>query len=67
MTDWQDISTAPKDGTWVLACRAGTKISSAAYWDEDEETWLALNEAFKRTWIPTHWMPLPDPPKMELP
>ncbi len=23
MTEWQDIATAPRDGTWFVACRAG--------------------------------------------
>jgi len=58
MTEWQDISTAPKDGTNLLVTDGET---TALGWhdefDEPEEPWCG--------WIkwPTHWMPLPAPPK----
>ena len=64
---WQPIETAPKDGTKILGAwpqlrkhkwwtiqpvffHCGDWIHG---WDEDED--LALH--------PTHWMPLPEPPK----
>lgn len=62
MNDWQPIETAPKDGTRVLVNshwmdatgkRLGVEI---AHWRE-EGYWQCLERQ------PTHWMPLPDPPK----
>ena len=63
MTDWQPIETAPKDGTFLLLAlddgdfpivggfdTEGGKFSCARYGD-----------AFYPQ--PTHWMPLPSPPK----
>jgi hypothetical protein len=69
MTDWQPIATAPKDGTPVLLrCRHGG-------YDADYviEGWYEMG-AFDRRWYeafgenplnpqPTHWMPLPAPPR----
>lgn len=64
---WQPIETAPKDGTKILG--AWPQLRKHKWWtiqpiffycgnwihgwDEDED--LALH--------PTHWMPLPEPPK----
>lgn len=78
---WQPIETAPKDGTWVLACREGSKIPMvSAYDDDDDEKYgarwftfnLALETAMKKTepdyiWKPTHWQPLLEPPIKEQP
>jgi hypothetical protein len=58
VSDWQPISTAPKDGTWVLlySQHDGIRIGN---WDRiewaDDGDGVALE--------PTHWMPLPEPPK----
>ena len=59
MTDWQPIETAPKDigaiigsnGQWVLAMR----------WATNGMTWTS--EYHRSAVVPTHWMPLPNPPK----
>jgi len=57
--DWQDISTAPKDGTWILvqtrqSCQ--TEYAGPVYctrWATDG--WLNINE-----WCsPKFWMPIP--------
>lgn len=65
MSEWQPIETAPKDeNTYVLACRAGSKIPAVLGWDGDGEEghWYWFNGVFREDVIPTHWMPLPDPP-----
>ena len=72
MTTWQDISTAPKDGTRVDLWDGSERISDG-YWNDDPEygadkpTWWGPN-----LWYdgmpgpldepPTHWMYPPAPP-----
>ena len=73
---WQDISTAPKDGTEILACRMyeGSRVALGvavwtAPWPQHDgyrvnygrATWLRSNRE-KLFPDPTHWMPLPPPP-----
>lgn len=68
-TDWQSIESAPKDGTWVLVCGGTWPVTMAwyalnsrinrAYWKMDDE-WDDYDLADDQ---PTHWMPLPEPPK----
>jgi hypothetical protein len=53
---WQDIETAPKDGTMVLGWYRGWDNPLVIYW------YTGLNR-WNTTMQPTHWMPLPDPPK----
>lgn len=55
---WQPISTAPKDGTFILAFDGEVRV-------------MIWSLFFRRGWIsgnaderePTHWMPLPEPPR----
>jgi len=70
MTPWQDISTAPKDGTPIRAGAASEHWDIA--WMPYELTYRFLNgqwcAEFGDDWQPvhpqpTHWMPLPEPPK----
>lgn len=87
MGDWQDISTAPRDGTPVLARIPGHGEDNVIAWldgfigdsgdcgawgfVEDQEApdcWTDgvcwdTNEDGKPSARPTHWMPLPEPPK----
>ncbi len=60
--DWQPIETAPRGETFILACRAGSEIAGVLGWDEDHG-WYWYNDMFQPRVIPTHWMPLPKPPK----
>jgi hypothetical protein len=56
--DWQNISTAPKDGTPILCYEPNTGYIRVLRWDgnwSDGDTWDDLE--------PTHWMPLPEKPK----
>lgn len=63
---WQPIETAPKDGTGILLYR---RYEGKFLHLVDVGEWQKENEGGPRwawrysTWEPTHWMPLPDPPK----
>ena len=73
---WRDISTAPKDGTWVLVGfpSAGGEqfIQSVARWrdDIDDPGFPAWFDGSVGNWgmeyylalKPSHWQPLPPPP-----
>lgn len=64
---WQLIETAPKDGTRILGARIGSKFITNIYWgekmyDKGEYQWKGW---VGKTKPPTHWMPLPLPPKRE--
>lgn len=60
---WQPISTAPEDGPEILLWTdegvAGGAGCAVGYYDEG--TWRRIGLEPVRH--PTHWMPLPDPPK----
>ena len=63
--EWKPIETAPKDGTHVLVMTKD-RIVQIAYCGDGEFWW----RAFEHGQIypqPTHWMPLPDPPKLKVP
>jgi hypothetical protein len=66
---WRPIETAPKDGRRIFlygAAGFGETSSDVGYWDRDPE------DECGQCWrdgtceriepIPTHWMPLPEPP-----
>lgn len=74
---WQPISTAPKNGTFVLlygAVYSDVDTHKAAWednkYDEDspQMMWCVANSADRDYYTrdevtnPTHWMPLPEPP-----
>jgi hypothetical protein len=77
--EWQDISTAPKDGTRILAYFPSYKGWCTArynsyirdnkemlgYWVNDPDN--SHEESFFSGYegdMPTHWMQLPAPPKV---
>lgn len=74
--DWQDIGTAPKDGTWVLTWTfPHASVPAVLYWDSYYGEWLDVETAQERLgeqegkpqdnrsrWEPTHWRPLPAAP-----
>ena len=72
MIEWQLIATAPRDGTWLLAARAGQKVAFVTTWDDDLGRWctwnLWLEDQHQRlgrhdfVWEPTHWLPTPPIP-----
>lgn len=59
MTEWKDIETAPRDGTPILAADKGT-YAYVAEWISANRVWIGADGMY---WEPTHWMPLPEPPK----
>jgi hypothetical protein len=69
MPVWQDIASAPRDGTRILLWRKG--YCSVGEWDDDMGgAWLAKAGLFTALdggecevrLNPTHWMPLPAAP-----
>ena len=65
--DWQPIETAPKDGTRVLLFVPKYGAMSGhfpIYGTSTQEKWN-LHSCLNKEAIPTHWMPLPEPPKGE--
>lgn len=74
MSEWQPIETAPKDGTDILlgyyptwpGLDLGKGSCEVAFWHGIKNTWcgrVLLNA--DGHFSPTHWMPLPPPPKDE--
>lgn len=63
--EWHPIETAPKNGTLVLLVqkRSASPFFGyfVAYWDDESDEWKFHIEGYVRE--PTHWMPLPAPPK----
>lgn len=68
---WQPIDTAPKDGTEVLLSYG--KDCFSGYWEAQPNHWHEIGwqeeDARQGAYIhrhpqrPTHWRPLPTPPK----
>ncbi len=68
---WQDIRTAPKDGTRLLLYFPFDNAVYAAIWWMGE--WqvaggmgASLVDDKEPRFVPTHWMPLPQPPESEV-
>lgn len=62
--EWQPIETAPKDGTPVILLREGKSV--VAYWGGQYGSRWCMDEwiaAYGLDQHPTHWLPLPDPPR----
>lgn len=64
MNEWQPIETAPKDGTQFLGWDQGYFI--VVYWEIDDD--VEEDQCWRISYsgdlmFPTHWMPLPEPPK----
>ena len=62
--EWQPIETAPKDGSTFLVC-VGNWMT-VAHWHRQQQC-LATNgrpiyARYPADELPTHWMPLPEPP-----
>lgn len=55
----QDESSLPNEGIWY------ENVVVVAYYRFDEWTWYEDDNDYDITDIVTHWMPLPEPPRME--
>jgi hypothetical protein len=79
MSDWQPISTAPKDGRRVQlsherdlsSCRTDSICPVSGFWEDGEWQVSAFflvpfgRSAAVLSGNPTHWMPLPTPPETQ--
>lgn len=70
MTDWQDIASAPRDGTWILAINAETNPGRqhvVHYSTRHSERYPWVTDSAPMAWIDglTHWMLLSPPPKVK--
>jgi len=72
MSDWQPIETAPKDGTEILVFVPPSTytrgyVRSVQWRDHDIDFWHVEDNKHGpfplRGGSPTHWIPLPEPPK----
>lgn len=63
--DWQPISTAPRNGSWILLWWPRvTDAPFAGYYRGDRQQWFMAG--MFDSWHgegPTHWMELPEAPK----
>ena len=68
MTEWQDISTAPKDGNEFLAIDAETGFAQVVDYsprtNDDTFVWAVSDGSTYREDAFSHWMPLPPPPEI---
>ncbi|MBN9600695.1 MAG: hypothetical protein J0G28_13625 [Afipia sp.] len=64
MSGWQDIATAPKDGTFVLLHHADWPNDVEGFWHRGTKSWSAntripdLENRVVGPEPPTHWKPL---------
>ena len=60
---WQPIETAPRDGTEVLITHGRTTV--VAWWSDifGWRDWGDIGWGGMQDVAPTHWQPLPEPPK----
>ena len=56
--EWQDISTAPRDGTAILAYDPKWQSAHVVAWSKNYSEWKGGANRCR----PTHWLPLPPPP-----
>jgi hypothetical protein len=72
MVDWQPIETAPKDGTrillWdtdeaVIAKWDDISMGGAKGWQVAVVNMIGDVNYYDAAFNPTHWMPLPEPPR----
>lgn len=63
---WRPISTAPKDGTYVLLSGFGLPVWQGSWCGMSGRHaingWSRFNSV-DLDWRPTHWQPLPAPPE----
>lgn len=62
MSDWQPISTAPKDDSRILGFNEKNRWVQITRFFEPWQSWTYHDMS---EWEPTHWMPLPQPPSRD--
>ncbi len=61
MSEWQPIASAPKDGTEILVCKAGSEeLVELISWNPVLLRWLDRNA--EPYFGATHWMAIPPSP-----
>ena len=65
MSEWQPIETAPKEGREILGAFVGNGwiAYSVVRWHKHRNGQTGNFKHMSGVWNPTHWMPLPEPPK----
>ena len=66
---WQPIETAPKDGTAIIACSHGEKISVPVCWityTEEGGCWDIEGGLTLKGYSPSLWMPMPKAPGADM-
>ena len=65
MTDWKNIRTAPKDGTWILAINVKTNATRqhVVQYKIGKFPWVTGSAPMDFVAGLTHYQPLPEPPK----
>lgn len=71
-SDWRPIETAPRDGTAIILYRPTHNEVATGRYDRNQHArtprpyWEDMRPYLGVTWmrdnVPTHWMPLPNPP-----
>lgn len=61
--EWKPIETAPKDGFEVLLLFHKTGDRVVGVFQRRKKCWVNAWTANEFYFPPTHWMPLPEPPK----
>jgi hypothetical protein len=61
VSNWQPFATAPKDGSEIIACKAGSEeVVQFVSWNAILREWLDRNaEPYQGA---THWLPIPPTP-----
>lgn len=64
MAEWIDVNERlPEEGVWVLCLFKGN-VYEVLRWNEKEYCWeKTIHRAYTNAFV-THWMPLPNPPKV---
>lgn len=70
MAEWLPIENAPRDGTRILAWSPDWMHVVIAWWRENprvRRSWFTITDEYDDYDLedeqPTHWQPLPEPPK----
>lgn len=64
---WMTIDSAPKDGTrfWAYECNNDDVRQFECWWQDDFTNWEGWRDDWDTDPHPTHWQPLPKPPRID--